>query len=208
MDNYKIRRNRIWYGVAALVLVLGCLASAILIISKLSTYPYLITEAYNSPRQNIEVPGAVDIELSRDGAYAVYYEEQRGAYSHAERPPNLDCQLTSKMTGKEIPLVPDYVPTNQYMTKDDRVGVLIYSTTIENPGLHTFSCNYPDGRVSPKLLLAIGPNYFFEFFRVVWNMGALILGGAGVLCGSVLFSIGIATVALIRSRKKRYAEGG
>ena len=68
----------------------------------------------------------------------------------AEGAPVLDCRLTSSTTGADIPLVPDYVPTNRYETKDARVGVLIYSTTIENPGLHTLSCNYPDERVSPR----------------------------------------------------------
>lgn len=208
MDKPKNKKQRLWYSLAALVLVLGCLASAILIVSTLSSYPALITAAYNSPLKKVEVPGAVDLELSREGAYAVYYEDNRGVYSHAERPPKLDCQLTSKRAGKDIPLVPDYVPTNRYATKDGRVGVLVYSTTIENPGLHTLSCDYPDGRLSPKLVLAIGPNYFFEFFRVVWKMGVSILGSAGVLCGSVVISVGIASVVVILSRSKRSVEAG
>lgn len=201
MDRHMIRRNRLWYSVAALVLVLGCLAAAVLIISTLASYPSLIKEAYKSPLQKVEVPGEAEIDLRSKGAYGVYYEGHKGAYTHAEWPPTLDCNLTSKTTGEDIPLVPDYVPTNRYSTKDgSQVGVLIYSTTIKDPGSHTLSCDYPDGRHGPTLTLAIGPNYFFEFLRVAWNMGGSILGGAGVLCGSFVLSFGIAAFVFLRTR--------
>ncbi|NIM95009.1 MAG: hypothetical protein GTO18_15015 [Anaerolineales bacterium] len=204
MDKQMSRRHRLWYGVAVLVLVLGCAAAAILIISTLQRYPTSITEAYRGPQKKIEVPGTVELELSREGAYGVYYEGYGGTNTQAEWPPRLDCSLTSNMTGKDIPLVPDYVVTNRYRTKDGRVGVLIYSTTVEDPGLHTFSCDYLDGWSGPKLILAIGPNYFFEFLRVAWNLSGSLLGGLGVLFGSFVLSLGIAMVALVRgSRLKR-----
>ena len=196
MDGHIIRRHRLWYGVAALVLVLGCLAATILIISTFTSYPSLIKEACKSPLQKMEVPGEADIDLRRKGAYGVYYE---AAHSPTEGPPVLDCSLTSKTTGDDIPLVPDYVPTNRYSTNDgNRVGVLIYSTTVKDPGIHKLSCDYPNGQKGPKLILAIGPNYFFEFLRVAWNMGGSMLGGAGVLCGSFVLSFVIVAVAFMR----------
>lgn len=207
MDRHMIRRHRLWYGAAALVLVFGCLAAASLIISTLTSYPSLIKEAYKSPLQKVEVPGGADIDLRRKGAYGVYYEGHKGAYTHAEWPPTLDCSLISKTTGEDVPLVPDYVPTNRYMTKEGRAGVLIYSTTIKEPSLHTLSCDYPDGRVRPRLVLAIGPNYFFEFLRVAWNLGGQVLGGVGIICGSVILSIGIAVVPLLRRNKSKLVEG-
>jgi hypothetical protein len=199
MDRQSIRRQRMWFSIAVLVFVTGCLIAAILIISSLISYPSLIREAYKSPIQKVEVPGEAEIDLSRKGAYAVYYES---AHDPTDGPPALDCSLTSKTTGDDIPLVPDYVPTNRYSTKDgSRVGVLIYSTTINDPSLHTLSCAYPDGRVSPKLMLAIGQNYFFEFLRVAWNMGGSLLRGAGVLCGSFVLSFGITAIVFYRTRK-------
>ena len=206
MWKQETKNNRGWYGAAILVLMLGCLAAAIFTIPTLSTYPSLIAEAYKDPLQKVEVPGAVNLELSRKGAYAVYYKEDGSSDSVAEQPPNLDCQLTSKMTDKDIPLVLDYVPTNRYETKDNRVGVLIYSTTVEDPGLHRLSCGYPDGRVSPKLILAIGPNYFFEFLRVAWNLGGSVLGGVGVLCASSTLAAVIAIVGFLRSRTQASVE--
>jgi hypothetical protein len=169
--------------------------------SGLRDYPSLIAEAYKGPLQRLEIPGDADLELSRKGAYGVYYEGDRDSDVDLELPPILNCSLTLKRTGEDIPLVPDYVPTNRYATKDGRTGVLIYSTTVTDPGLHTLSCDYPDGRVGPQLVLALGPNYFWEFLRVVWNLGGQVLGGAGVFCGSILLSMGIALVALVRGSK-------
>jgi hypothetical protein len=203
-----IKKRRLWYGAAFLILMLGCLAAAILIISTLSTYPSLIADAYKGPLQKVEIPGEADLELSRKGAYAVYYERHKASYIHAEWPPTLDCSLTSKMTGKNIFLVPDYVPSNQYSTKDgDQVGVLIYSTTVEDPGLHTLSCDYADGRVNPKLVLAIGPNYIFEFLRLAWNLGCSILAGVGVLCGSGVLAGVIAIAVFLQARRTSQVNG-
>lgn len=200
----ETKTRTLGYVIAILILMLGSLAAAILIISALTSYPSLIKEAYKSPLQKIEVPGDVDIDLRRKGAYGVYYETAHGP---TEGPPVLDCSLISKTTGEDIPLVPDYVPTNRYSTKDgNRVGVLIYSTTIKEPSLHTLSCDYPDGRESPMLMLAIGPNYYFEFLRVAWNMSGSILGGAGVLCGSFVLSLGIAAIAFFSNKKRRPVE--
>jgi hypothetical protein len=200
--NRHMSKNRYLWGIAALVLMFGCLTAAMLFYrTGLRDYPSLIAEAYKGPLQKVEIPGEVDLELSRKGAYGVYFEGDRGADVDAELPPTLDCSLTSKRTGEDIPLVPDYVPTNRYVTKGGRTGVLIYSTTVEDPGLHTLSCIYPDGLLGPQLVLAIGPNYFWEFLRVAWNLGGPILGGVGVICGSVILSFGIALVALVRGSK-------
>jgi hypothetical protein len=196
------RENRFLWGIAALVPILGCLVAALLFYkSGIGEYPSLIAEAYKSPLQKVEVPGEVDLVLSRKGAYGVYYEGHQSAFVHAKFPPTLDCSLTSKGTGEDVPLVPDYVVSNRYVTKGGRTGVLIYSTTIDTPGLHTLSCDYPDGRVGPQLVLAIGPNFVWEFFRLVWNIGGPVLGGVGVICSSILLSITIALVALVRGSK-------
>jgi len=207
MDRH-MSKNRYLWGIAALVLIFGCLTAALLFYkSGIGDYPSLIAEAYKSPLQKIEVPGEMDLVLSRKGAYGVYYEGHQGAYVHAEWAPTLDCILTSKRTGEDVPLVPDYVPTNRYVTKGGRTGVLIYSTTVENPGLHTLSCDYPNGGMGPQLVLAIGPNYVWEFLRVAWNLGGPVLGGVGIICGSIILSIGIALVALVRGSKLKQVEG-
>jgi hypothetical protein len=208
MDRNMINTRCLW-GIAALVLLFGCLIAASIIMSAFRDARPQIAEVHQNRSQHVEIPGEVDLELSRKGAYAVYYVRHKGAYIHAEWPPRLDCGLTSKKTGEDIALVPDYVPTNRYWTNDgNQVGVLIYSTTVKNPGLYTLSCNYPNGREGPKLVLAIGPNYILEFLRLAGRMGGSLLRGAGVLCGSFVLSIGVAVLAFVGRRNKRQVVGG
>lgn len=63
-----------------------------------------------------------------------------------------------------------------------------------------------EGRVGPKLVLAIGPNYVWEFLRLAWNLGYPVLGGAGVIYRSVLLSSGIALVAFVRGIRLKKVE--
>ncbi|MGB2897267.1 MAG: hypothetical protein WBB65_14025 [Anaerolineales bacterium] len=208
MNKKMVKNPRWWYFFAALVLALGCLIAAMLFNkSGLGDYPSLIAEAYKDPLQKVEIPGEADLKLSRKGAYAIYCERPKGSYIQAEWPPALDCSLTSKTTGEDVPLVADYVPSNQYSTKDgDQVGMLLYSTTVEDIGLHTLSCDFADGRLSPKLVLAVGPNYFFEFLRVAWNLGGSVLGGVGVLCASSTLAVVIAVAVFLTRRKTSQAS--
>ncbi len=161
----------------------------------------------------VVVPGSKDITFAKSGAYAVYYEYHSvvdgAVYASSETPPALACTLTSKATGVDVGVVPDYVETNTYFTKDrERVGVLIQSITIDEPGVYTFSCRYADGRLQPEVVLAVGPNFVWEFFGIAARSGAALAAGAVVLFGSVLVSIVIAIViAVKRHRSKRAAVG-
>jgi hypothetical protein len=204
MDKRKVTMRRLSYSAMALIPMLACLTAAAIIMSRLRTVIPQIAEIHYDRSQHIEIPGETNLELSREGAYAIYYIGNRDASVQVDWPPRLDCRLTLEGKGEDIPLVPDYVPTNRYCSGTRKcVGFLIFSTTIREPGLYTLSCVYPDGNGGPKLILAIGPNYIFEFLRIFWSMGDSLLGAVGVLCGSVVLSIGIATFTFIGARNKR-----
>jgi hypothetical protein len=207
MKEKKQNPTRWLYGIALLPILFGTLVCAwILKDSGIGMYPAMIADAYGEGQHRLSVPGSKEIKLTRTGAYGIYYEYNLMSTSvdPPPLPPEIDCSLTSKSTGAKMEAAPDYVETNRYWSKDrDRTGVLVMSITVDEPDSYTFACNYPDGRISPKLVLAIGPNYFFEFLRVAWNMGGSILGGAGVLCGSFVFSFGIATIVFFTNMKKR-----
>ncbi len=142
------------------------------------------------------MPGSADIFFPEAGAYAVYYEYRSVIdgvrYVRDKYPPSLNCQLKSKATGADVALVPDYVEGNVYSTQDqERVGVLIRSISIENPGVYVFSCQYSNDRTSPEIVLAVGPNIIWEFF----NLAAKPL--AAVVCGALVFMVALGTSILI-----------
>jgi hypothetical protein len=198
MKKTKRKWKYVWYGVALLVPLIGCLASGLLIASGLGAYPELISGAYEDDRVEVEVPGKADLELTRIGAYGIYYQGLLGAYAHAEWPPNIECSLASQDSGRSIPVVPDFVPTNRYETQEGETGVLVFSTTIEEPGSYSLACDFIDGPVGAKALVSIGPNYFFEFLRTSWNLVKVLLKPVGILCGSAVVFLGVAIAIIVR----------
>jgi hypothetical protein len=71
------------------------------------------------------------------------------------------------------------------------------SLTVEKPGTYTFACDYQDGRAEPGILVALGPNYFWEFLRVVWKIGLPVLGGSSIFCGSVFLAFFLLVMGIV-----------
>jgi hypothetical protein len=152
------------------------------------------------------VPGSEDIEFPKKGAYAVYYEYRSDVdgvrYHNSEIPPALTCTVTSKVTGVEVETAHDYVKTNTYATKNrERVGVLIQSLTIKTPGIYTFSCQYTDGHAEPSIVLAVGPNFVWEFFNIVASAATVIAKGSVAFVGLSSIVLIFFTIATIRRRR-------
>jgi len=218
MNNQKTKPSGWYYGLAALALVFGCLVATAILYPGTRDLPASISRAHDLNRlTQITVPGSADLTLSRTGAYAVYYEYHSviDGVEHIgnEKPPTLECSLALKATGREIPLAPDFVETNRYSAgmgrgKGMRAGVLIMSTTIDEPGDYTFSCRYPDGREQPEIVLAVGQNILWEDIGILTRTAGSVLGGLAMLGGSEVVAIVIAIViAVKRHRSKRAAVG-
>jgi len=122
MDNQKTKPGGWYYGLAVLAPVLGCLIATAIFFLGTRELPASIAEAHNLNRlTQVIVPGSSDLTLSRTGAYAVYYEYHSVVdgveYVGSEKPPTLECSLTLKATGREIPVIPDFVETNRYSAR-------------------------------------------------------------------------------------------
>ncbi len=139
--NTKSRKLSAWYyGLGALVFVAGCLLTAVILFQGAKELPGLIKKAYDLDRlAQVVVPGSTELTLTRTGVYGVYYEYRSSVdgvqYMGGQTPPILTCSIISNASGKEIPVVPDFVDTNRYSGgggsyKERREGVLVMSTTI------------------------------------------------------------------------------
>lgn len=191
----------LWFAAVIGILLLGWIPTAKLVQAIWRIKVPQIVEVIRDPSQEAWFPGNVDLELQREGAYAIHYLEHDGAYAHAIWPPKLDCRLSEATSGREIPLVSDYVPTNRHETDGGQVGVMIYSTTIQDPGIHTLSCDYTDGKMGPKFGLIVGPNHVFEFLRLVLPLGLGLFAALIVASATTFISTALLVAGLILQKK-------
>jgi hypothetical protein len=206
MSERKKRPSRWAYAVAALIPVLGCLIAMVMTYQWFPGLPGTFESRMNLDNlTQVIVPGSEEITFAESGAYAVYYEYRSVVdgvvYASSQTPPALICSLTSKTTGADIGVAPDYVPTNSYSTKDrERVGVLIRSITIDEPGTYTFSCRYAGDKSEPAVVLAVGPNFVWEFFGIAARTVVTTAAGLAVLVGSGAVA---AVVVIVTAAKRR-----
>ena len=204
MKTSKRIHSRFVYGIPVVVIVLGVVLTGWLCrCSDLSRYPAMVAEAYHEDQNILIVPGSRVVQLTRKGAYGIYIETSKGSTSErdAEMTPAMDCYLTSDSTGQKIKAVPDYVATNRYWTRElDKTWVLVMSITADSPGTYDFTCSYSGGEMEPAIRVALGPNYFWEFLKVAWDLVLPLFGGFIALCGSFLYAMIIGVVIWILRR--------
>ena len=204
MIKKKQLASRLVYGIALLPILFGTLVCAWgLGNTGIGMYPAMIADAYSEGQHRLTVPGSKDIELARTGACGIYYEYSpvSALVDPPTLPPAIDCSLTSKSTGAEVEAAPDYVDTNRYWSKDrDRTGVLIMSIRVDEPDSYTFACNYQDGGREPEIVVALGPNYFWEFLSIVGRTVVSTVGGLSLLFGSGAVAVIVVIVIAVKRR--------
>jgi hypothetical protein len=199
-----------WYYLLALLLpVLACGMTAILIYRNVPTLPGALETTDINNLTQVVVPGSAEINFPKAGAYAVYYEYRSAIngvnYVRDKFPPRIKCQLRSKATGDDIELASPHAEGDIYSTQNrERVGVLINSISINQPGVHTFSCRYADGRSNPQIVLAVGPNIIWELFNIAAKpVSAIVCGGFVSITALGISILIIGFVALKRQQSKK-----
>jgi hypothetical protein len=203
MNERRQTLNRWLIALAATALLAGLGLSAWLVgRSEIESYPTLIADAYREEQHRLRVPGSQEVRLTRTGAYGIYDESSLVSSIQppdGELPPPIECTLASASTGEVIRAVPDYVETNRYWSEGQGgLGVLIMSVTVDRPGTYTFGCDYRDGRTEPEIVVALGPNYVWQFLHLTAQIALPLLGAIAVCAGSLLIGFILVFLVVIR----------
>ena len=201
-NNQKSAR---WYYVLALFIpLLACGLTSFLIYRNVPSLPGALETTGINYMTRVTVPGSSEIIFPKAGAYAVYYEYRsviNGVnYIRDKYPPRINCQLRSKATGEDIEIASPNIEGDIYATRNqEHVGVLIKSISINQPGVHIFSCRYMDGRSNPQIVLAVGPNIIWEFFNLAAKPVSATVCGAFVFLAA--FGISILIIGLVAFKR-------
>jgi hypothetical protein len=212
MYKNKLRPTRWFYVLAFLIPIFACVATGLLVYRSVPKLPGAVEKIGIHNLTTVVVPGAKDVYFPKAGGYAVYYEYRSVIdgvnYVRDKYPPRLNCHLESKTSGKNIKLTRDYIEGNIYSTQNqERAGVLMMSISIDTPGVYKFSCQYPDGRTYPEIVLAVGPNIVWEFFNIAAKpVAAVVCGGYAFIAALVLSLLMAGIVAYMRYRASKVVE--
>jgi len=206
MSDHKQKPTRWFYLVAALLPLFACVGTALFVQQRMPNLPGALEAVDINNLTQVVVPGSKEISFPKAGAYAVYFEYRSAIngekYVRSDTPPPLSCELKSKSTGETIELASSNIEGNIYTTEnEERAGVHLMSITIDKPGVHIFSCQFPEDHTSPPIVLAVGPNLIWEFFNIaVKPISAVISGAVMFVCASGI-SILIAGIVALKRRQ-------
>jgi hypothetical protein len=206
MSEKKLKPTRWYYVLALLLPVFACALTALLAYQNVPKLPGALEATGIDSLTQVTVPGSAEINFPKAGAYAVYYEYRSVIdgknYARGKYPPSINCQLTSKATGEDIELASPHAEGDIYVTQNrERAGVLLNSISINQPGVHIFSCRYTDGRTQPQIILAVGPNIIWEFFNLAAKPFAAFVCGSFVFIGALGISVLIIGIVAFKRRR-------
>ncbi len=190
MPDMKVKPSRWYYLLAGAVFGAGLAGSGLLLFCGLSSLIGGLTQ--------MVVPGQHELILSETGRYMVFHEYRsvvgNTAYSMARGGlSGLQCTLSSKATGEQIPLSQSAMKATYSM--GSRSGFLLLDFRVPSPGPYVFSAQYPAGQEGPSGVLSVGHGFVKQLLVTILACLATMFGATG----------GATAIAVITFVKRRRA---
>jgi hypothetical protein len=213
MDDAKMKPSAWAYGWPVAILAAGLIGATILGIIGFRDFVAFVVEVDGmAPQTRVVVPGSARVTLPESGPYAVYYETRlmpdEVFYPGNDYLPPVACTLTCESTGHQVAMDREYVPTLRYsLERGTREGILLMSTTVDQPGSYTLNCYSTGSRDRDETVLAFGPNLLWKAGPTLLSVLGRFLASLAVMLGSVAVAILVAVIVAIgRHRSKRLLQ--
>lgn len=197
MNKSDIKPSRLYYILAAVVLLIGIALPAWAMVS-------LLGGVLKPPISTIIVPGEGEVLLEKAGKYVICYEHRSvingKVYVGPEAPPGLECRLVSKATGQEVSLKATF--GSYSYTHGSREGVAVWDINVNQPGTYELSAWYPEGVEGPEEVVLV-VNEDFPWRGMV---GMFVSVPLAIICFCGAAAIFLVTLLKRISSKKRLAE--
>lgn len=179
--------GRQWYALALLLVLAGAGFAGLTVYSRLNGL------AAHLPQ--IIVPGEADLTLSRAGTYTIYLEREAvvggRVYSTGDAIEGLQVRITS-VAGSSVEMSAPTVSSNYAI--GGRSGNAVLAFSVVEPGRYQFAASYPDGRIEPQGVVAIGLGVPQKIFTAI--LQALAVAGIGFVLGVI-----VAIVTFVKRRR-------
>jgi hypothetical protein len=203
VEHQRIRPSAWSYALAAIPLVIGCVALAVILFLGISG---TVDSAQNlsGGMTRIAVPGRAALTLDEVGGYTIFHEYQTvfngRVYSNTAMSP-MDCTLTSTTTGASVPIqLAAFSSTYEF---GRQAGQSVMQFEITEPGTYDFSCRYTSGAAGPEIVLAIGHGFMGNILGVVFGALGSVFGSIAVVFGSVILALIIVIIITVRRYRSK-----
>lgn len=150
MGSERIKPSRWYYGMAAVVCIVGFAMFYETLMKGLNAVPSMV--------QQFAAPGNAELALPNPGEYTVFYEYQsvmgNRTYSTGLDVPDLRLSVVSKDTGSAVKLRPSGVNTTYSFER--RAGRSLFDFNIDKPGVYQFKTRYAKGQQGEEVAMAVG----------------------------------------------------
>jgi hypothetical protein len=196
-DRSQVRPRSVWYWIAGAIAALA-IGGSILIFSGGDEDIGSLTDVFSTLEQ-LEVPGAVTVDLAEDDEWAIYRSLGDTSFDFEDQgTSSLDCRVRDP-GGSLVPLAGDFGFGN--VTLNNETYVTEYTFTAPESGAYEVSCTGGNG---PAEEVLVGENV--EIGEIFGFFGRVALGIVILLLG-LLATLAIALpVWLVRSKRIRDAR--
>lgn len=190
MSEVPVKPSKWFYGLAALVMVMGIVLFVVVIFSGIAS----MSKGLNQ----IVVPGKDTMHFEKAGSYTIFYEYvstyNNRVYATEENLSGLECSVINKTSHEHVALLPPKTASNYSF--GGRSGRSIFIFTVEQPGSYEINAYYAEGYSGPEVVLAIGSD-------VTMRLVGTIFGAIAIIFGSIILSAVIAIITFVKRRKAR-----